>query len=251
MIIIGSVAIRYWYPDFNRLPKDIDYAVISSKQYNSTRSTEYLENPILYKSIHSYHIIENNDKLYLSPEGLLTLKMSHLFWDINWNKHMFDVQFLLSKDLDIDKVLFYDLIDYWKEYLPKIRRSDLVMSREDFFSNAINYDSCEHDILHTLINPTPMYTLLLKGEVELDEDKFNQLSFEDKLEVVREEVYVMAYERYKHLNYMIAYKKMLDKFIRLHAPIYIAIFAIKNYIALLKPKLNYIKKIENGLQTKI
>lgn len=41
MIIIGSVAIRYWYPDFNRLPKDIDYAVISSKQYKSTRSTEY------------------------------------------------------------------------------------------------------------------------------------------------------------------------------------------------------------------
>ncbi len=250
MIIIGSVAIKHWYPDFNRLPKDIDYAVISSKQYKSTRSVEYLENPILYKSIYSHHIIKYNDKLYLSSEGLLTLKMSHLFWDINWNKHMFDVQFLLSKGLDIDEVLLYDLIDYWKEHLPKIRRSNLVMSKEDFFSNAINYDSCEHDILHTLINPIPMYTLLLKGEVELDEDKFNQLSFEDKLEVVREEVYVMAYERYKHLNYMIAYKKMLDKFIRLHAPIYIAIFAIKNYIALLKPKLNYIKKIDSGLQAK-
>ena len=163
---------------------------------------------------------------------------------------MFDTQFLLGKGLKYNEELFFDLLDFWKEHHPKVRRSNLVMSKEDFFSNAINYDEHEYDFLHTLINPTPMYTLLLKegAEVELDESKFHALSFEERLEVVREEVYIMAYERFKELNYLIAFKKMLDKFIRSHAPVYMATFAIENYIKLLKPKLYYIKQIEDGLR---
>jgi hypothetical protein len=250
MVTIGSTAIKHWYSDFKREPKDIDYAVEDSRKYKSSPQIEYLENPILYLEKYRKYWVEADGRTYLNPEALLTLKMSHLFWDINWAKHMFDTQFLLGKGLKYDEELFFDLVEFWKEYHPKVRRSNLVMSKEEFFTNAINYNEHEHDFLHTLINPTPMYTRLLKdgAEVELDENKFHMLSFEERMEVVREEVYIMAYERFKNLHYIMAFKKMLDKFIRSHAPVYMAIFAIENYIKLLKPKFNYIKQIEDGLQ---
>lgn len=250
MIIIGSTAIKHFFEDFKRDPKDLDIAVENKSQKRSQPKIEYLENPILYKKQYLKYWEFDGGNYYLHPDALLTLKMSHLFWDTNWDKHMFDVQFLLDKGCKWDEKLLNDLVEFWKEYLPKIRRSDLVMSKEDFFTNAINYDEHEHDILHTLINPSPMYLKLLKDgqEVELDESKFYLLSFEEKLEVVREETYVMAYERYKKIHYIPAFKRMLDKFIMKHAPIYIAIFAIENYKTLLKPQINYIKQIEDGLQ---
>ena len=250
MIIIGSTAIKYHYPHFKREPKDLDIAVPFRGGKLSQRGVEYLINPILYDVKHNKHWVFDGGNYYLSPSGLLTLKMSHLFWDTNWGKHMFDVQFLLEQGCQMDETLFHELVEFWKEYLPKIRRSELVMSKEDFFTNAVNYDEHEHDHLHTLINSSPMYLKLLKDgcEVELDENKFHLLSFEEKLEVIREETYVMAYERYKKIHYIPAFKRMLDKFIMKHAPTYMAIFAILNYKELLKPKFNYIKQIEDGLQ---
>lgn len=124
------------------------------------------------------------------------------------------------------------------------------MSKEDFFTNAVNKDVVEHDILHTFINPVPMYTRLLKdgAEVELDLSKFERMSYEDKLEVVREETYVMAYERFKNLYYKAAFKKMLKKCIIQHFPKEIAIFALTNYIELEIPKINFKNQIENGIK---
>ena len=52
---------------------------------------ETLSNPILLQ------FCKNNlfqISPYLNPDILYTLKMSHMFWDINWEKHMFDIHFL-------------------------------------------------------------------------------------------------------------------------------------------------------------
>jgi len=240
-IIIGSTAIKHWFPDFNREPKDLDYAYDGDKVI-STREIEYLPNPIILK-------YTRWDK-YLEPDLLLTLKASHLILEINWAKHMFDCQFLLKKGCVIETEVFNELVEYWKTSHPKVKRSKLEMSKDDFFTNAINYDVNSHDDLHLLINPTPMYKKLLKEgcEVELDEEKFHILSKNEKLDVIREEVYVMGYERYAKLNYRLAYKRMLDKFTRTHAPTYMIPFIVENYIELLKPQFNFIDVIENGLK---
>lgn len=240
-IIIGSTAIRHHFPDFNREPKDLDYAVLNPKEFKQSREIEYLENPVLFKY--------TSDE-YLSPDMLLTLKMSHLFWDINWDKHMFDVQFLLKKGCKMQMDLFEDLLIYWKLTKENVRRSNLAMTKEDFFSNAINYDENEHDHLHTILNPIPMYTRLLAdgAEVQLDESKFHVMSHEDKCLVVFEETAVMAYERYKSTNHNIAFIRMFKKCIMQHFPIYIALFAIENYIELHKPKYNFIQTINDGLK---
>ena len=94
-----------------------------------------------------------------------------------------------------------------------------------------------------------MYTMLLAEgkEVELDENKFYPMTHRQKCAVVYEETMVMAYERYKKLGYLRAYSRMLKKFIREHAPMYVALFAIENYVELHKPRFNFIETIEKGL----
>ena len=245
MILIGSSAIKNWYPDFKREPKDIDF-IVNKQEIKNVKggNVEFLENPI-FSSMWRYQGLR-----VLSPDHLCTLKASHLCWNINWDKHMFDLQFLLKKGCLIEEDLFWELYEYWNTVHSKNKRSDLKMSKEEFFTNAINYDTAQHDDLHKIINPVPIYTKVLKdgAEVELDENKFYSLSHEEKLDFVREECYIMAFERYKHLDYRIAYNMMLKKFIISHVPKFALVFTLKNYIELQnKPKFNFIKQIENGI----
>lgn len=243
MIIIGSEAIKYWYRDFPRQPKDIDIVLSEGEEISligSYTRIEKLKNPVL-----SLHYKSNNK--YLSPDFLYTLKMSHLFWDINWEKHMFDLQFLKKKGCKLHKDLFYDLYNYWNIYHPKNKRSDLKMSAADFFDNAVKCDY-SHDDIHTLLNTIPTYTKVLVGEVEVGEDKFNYLNHDDKCALVVEEVMVMAWERFKSKDYRVAYSIMLKKFIISHAPLWEAIFIIENFIELHKPRFNYYDTINRGLE---
>ena len=238
-LIIGSTAIRHYFPDFNRNPKDIDVAVLKDKPREGNK--EFLVNPV---------ILKYQESGYLEPNLLLSLKISHLFWDINWDKHLYDVQFLLSKGCKYDLGLIQELRIFWDSYLPKVRRSRLEMNKEDFFTNNVNEDVEQHDYLHTLLADIPAYTKLLREgcEVELDENKWHALSLEEKCDVVFEETAVMAFERYKTVDYRVAYKRQLKDNIIKHFPFYITIWSIENYKNLEKPKFNFKIKIENELQ---
>ncbi len=238
-ILIGSCALKEMYPDFPREPKDVDFAVDKERKA-SMKDIEYLYNPIL-----CYWIGDGD----INGDELLTLKVSHLFWDRDWNKHLFDCQFLLGKGHVIIEELLNKLITFWEDYLPKIRRSNLALTKEDFFNNAVNEDTHQHDHLHTLLNPVPMYTKLLKegSEVELNNTKWFSLSFEEKKSVVFEETAVMAYERYKNIDYRSAFIKQLKDNIIKHFPRYIAIWAIINYKQIYLTKINYIQIIKEKL----
>lgn len=237
MILIGSTAIKHHFPDFPREPKDLDYAVPTTK--SNIKGIEYLYNPVI-------------GGLFgiASPDMLYTLKVSHLIgWDINWDKHTFDAQFLKSKGAKLDLDLFNKLYQFWNSYHNENRRSDLDMTADEFFDNVVKCEY-DHDYLHTLLNPHPTFNYVLKDGAEVDvcEGKFNNLSFEQKCDLVIEEVMVMAYERYYKSGWMHAYTKMLKKFILSHAPIWEALFIIENYKSLHKPTFNYFKTIENGLK---
>lgn len=235
MILIGSTAIKHWFPDFRRVPNDVDY-IVSDYREN--------ENGVEY---HINGILKDYPEDILSANDLLTLKVSHLFWDIRWDKHMFDAQFMIKKGCTIDRVLFDQLYTYWQTIHGPNKRSDLAIRADDFFNNALKkYD---HDYLHTLLNPIPTYTKVLKdgAEVEPDEVKFQALSHDDKLALLREEVYVMAYERLAGRTYTAAYTWMLKKFIMNHAPIWEALWIIENFIELHRPHFNYKQKLDYEL----
>jgi hypothetical protein len=238
-LIIGSTALKHYFPYFPREPKDLDIAVLEKKRRED--NIEYLENPIILKYQKSG---------YLEPNLLLSLKISHLFWKTNWEKHLFDVQFLLGKGCKYNLELVNELRAFWEDYLPKIKRSGLEQDKEDFFTNSVDNSVGEHDYLHTLLAEIPAYTKILKDgcEVELDESKWEALSFCEKCDVVFEETSVMAFERFKDIPYRIAYVRQLKQCIMKHFPQFIAIFAIENYKDLERPKFNFKTKIENELQ---
>lgn len=236
-ILIGSAAIKHHFPDFSRQVKDTDYI----GKGKNTKAIEYHINPIF----------DNYQHEIMQPDDLYTLKMSHMFWDIKWEKHMFDIQFLKSKNCKLNKELFDKLYQYWCNLHGANKRSDLNMSAENFFNNALKeYD---HDYLHTLLNPSPTYLKVLKdgAEVDVDEEKYHKLSHEDKLNLVREEVYVMAYERLNGRKYRTAYTWMLKKFIISHAPMFEALFIIENFIELHLPKIDYKTKLDYELSRSV
>lgn len=253
-MVIGSVAIKHWFPDFNREPKDID--IISYKEESlykinqinpNNLRVEILENPILLN-----YCIDNNISIYCSPDILYTLKISHSLWYLennSWDKHMWDIQFLKEHGCKFIPELFILLYEYWLQKHGIRKTSDLQMSSADFFNNAIDYP-IEHDTLHEMLikheyfnQSKPTYTKILEDdkEVEVSEDKFNLLSEQEKHNIVTEEVMVMATERFSHLNYKVAFSKMLRKFILYHAPLWEAVWIIQNHKKLLTIPFNYIE----------
>lgn len=241
--LIGSRALKEIFPNFHREPKDYDYLV--EERTPNIRTEEKIEefhvNPVLLRYV---------EKNGINGDVLLTLKCSHMFWDIFWSKHMYDIVFMFENGAKIIEPLFYELYEYWNKIHGKNKRSDLEMSAEDFFNNALK--TYNHDELHTYINPTPTYLKVLKdgAEVEVDENKFNKLTFEEKVDLVQEEVFVMAYERRGKRDYRVAYNWMLKKFIMNHAPMYETLFIFENYRHIQRCPYNYVEKIDNGLKNK-
>ena len=236
---IGSQAILYHFPDFPREPKDVD--IIKESKFNDyfplNVKREYLENPILLKYC--------KDEDFLNKDALYTLKISHCFWDLengSWDKHMWDIQWLKEKGCIFIPKLFYQLYNYWETMHGKNKRSNLNMSAEKFFDNVVNYP-VEHDYLHELLvkhvyfeGNEPTYKKILKNgaDVDVSEEKFNQLTEKEKFNLVIEEIMVMAMERYGNMYYKKAFNKMLKKFIISHAPIWEAIWIVQNHKNLLQ-----------------
>ena len=266
IIIIGSKAMQLSFPDFKRDPKDLDVVVCKKsidlgrftksdyiKEINKrvNKRVEFLENEVLLnflKNYSEYVVIDPYLGPYLHPSALYTLKMSHMFWDINWEKHAYDIQFLKDKNVKPIKELFYALYDQWQIVHGNNKRSDLKMSALDFFNNAVKCPY-SHDWLHTLIKDPPTYTKILcdGAEVEVCEQKFNNLTFEEKCNLVQEEIYVMAWERMPKKLYHHSYYTMFKKFIISHAPIWEAFFILDNFSLLCKPKINFKKILEDGI----
>lgn len=260
-MIIGSVAIKFHFPSLNREPKDYD--IIALDQYNKLdlerihrgdldKRLEILINPVLF----NYY--KGSVPNMCGTNELYTLKASHSFWDLSnnsWQKHIYDCVFLKEQGCELIFPLFYDLYDYWVKLHGGNKRSNLNMTANDFFDNAIKCP-IPHDDLHELLlqheyfkNQTkPTYTNILKdgAEVEVEEEKFNKLSEEEKYKLVVEEVMVMAFERWSEkTNFRLAFELMMKKFLIGHAPMWEAIWMINNYKKLLRCPFNYQTFLKN------
>lgn len=268
-MIIGSNAIRYWFPEFPRDPKDVDIVEDNNSSLNKefiikrfpNKKVEFLLNPILFQYRRSHNLV-CNVYTYLEPNEIYTLKMSHIFWDLenkSWSKHMWDIQWLKDKGCKLIPELFKQLYEYWNTIHGVNKRSNLEMSGEDFFNNAVRFP-VEHDHLHELLikheyfegQELPTYNMVLKdgADVDVSEEKWLSLNHKQKYNLVFEEICCMSLERNFHKDWRISYHRMLDKFIRNHAPLWEATWIVENYKECLKPAFNYKeflnKQIKNG-----
>jgi hypothetical protein len=197
--IIGSTALYHWYPDFPRIPLDIDLLTPAKIAGSDSK--------ICIVDSHWHDAAEelisfNSDPVFLDPDLLLTMKVSHAQWDIKWNKTMWDINFLLSKGCKINEVAFKSLFDAWS----KIHGSKKVNMSQDmdaFFDDAV-FRKYDHEKLHELIafNDRPMHEHIRPDLTRAwcSHDLFLGLSPEDQINCALEEILVIAIER-NHLTH--------------------------------------------------
>lgn len=263
-IIVGSVALWRWGVLHNYNPKDIDvfYRQGSEKPNlrDPNRRIEYHEIP---SEVFDKFIFLDQSS-YPTIESLYVLKLSHSEYNVHWHKTVSHIQlikrYLWSIGYERDvfenlsqeyKDLFYALKDFWKTvHKGKKDHISFKAKKKDFFNQHVQrvYD---HDLIHDVVKhyDEPLYKQCLKDgeEVLIDKMKFDQLSFDDKIKMIQEEIYVLALERIlipkkftvcKHE----AYRHMLKRFVTDMSKGWLPTFVVDNYDILYKIDLDYESK---------
>ncbi len=194
-ILIGSSALKRL--GFDVKTTDTDYFYLEGEPRPDGDS--HALPPELFNLLLKYCIKIEDDLYYTSKCALYTIKESHLEWDIFWFKHAFDVIMLQRNGAYRLDDLYFAFKDFWKKAHGYKTRLSLDRSKDDFFNDAVvkKYD---HDWLHEVVarpNP-PLYTLALSdnAEVMIDRVKFDKLMHSQKLNMFREEMCVIALERW-------------------------------------------------------
>ena len=171
MILIGSRAAKIHFPDFYRNCNDWDY--VTDIKHPSEITEEGRKE---YYSIPAFNNLLGQIS-YLSAEQLYTLKVSHCFWDIYWEKTMNDILFYQSKGVKLDENLFNELYAHW-EIVHAKKKVNLNQGNEIFFNKFV-HRVYNHDQLHEAVSyyeDSPMFSKLKK---DLNKAWINKSMFEN------------------------------------------------------------------------
>lgn len=240
-ILIGSKALSE-YLDIGREAKDVDYFTdLPAELFGKKEETFW------HPSLDDY--FGNADRIATLDE-LYTIKISHIFWDLrngSWEKHAIDIMRMENAGATLIEDLYKLLYEVWESNYGK-KKANLNATPEDFFKSTVKriYD---HDSIHASIAyyEEPLFNRILRegAAVAVDKSKFDSMSLEDKLKLVREEVYATALERliipseYKYSPrsaYAWALKKTITSFSKGWFPLFIATHLTK----LWSPDIKYV-----------
>lgn len=136
---------------------------------------------------------------FATVDAVYTIKCSHLGWDIFWNKHKRDVLYLKRIGAKLIEPLYTALVEHWKKEHGNKDFLSLYKDKTEFFNDYVEY-VYDHDYLHELAAypNAPVYTKCLKEneDVAIDKEKFDKLSFNEQVKMFREEIVVIATERW-------------------------------------------------------
>lgn len=216
MILFGSHIIKNKYGDF-RSPNDNDWYTTDPNEKLPTSNPK-----------DEYYLMECMPDREPTMDEMLTLKVSHAIYDIKWQKTMSDIRFLQIKGHNIVPKLLSDLRNLWVKVHGEQHRTDFEVEAGKFFEDRVRR-KINHDELHQLINPTPTYKKMITNEVTPNEELFRHMSNQDRTEVLFEEAFVLAIERFSNLPDMTAYNKAQQLLVtRLH-PVWLADEVINNW----------------------
>lgn len=196
-ILIGSKAASHWFPDWvdHRPIGDTDY--ISKKQPKARLSQNGEITEFHYSKAFDW-LLENETGI-ASPNSLYTIKVSHSFWDVHWPKTMHDIVFFQNKGCEIIPEFFDLLYKDWLEIHDSKKRINFEMKNSEFFKSTIERE-IPHDTLHEIIvyPNQPIYKSLKYDQdaARIEQELFDNLTYEDKCKVCLEETYVIALERF-------------------------------------------------------
>lgn len=246
-LIYGSTAIKHWYSDFNRTPKDVD--ILTDIEKENSNGVEFYCHPIISKIM-----LLNKDEQYLDSDLIYTFKISHLSYPINWDKHMKDVIFLQEKGCVLNYDVYLMLMELWEEIHSEKYGSktkiNLNTNNQSFFNGNVKrkYD---HDWLHEQF---AFYDRPLHESIRSDmnnpfpvKEKWDALSHEDKIKCALEECYVVAFERFSDLPYKIALIKSIKKLITTMTKGWFNLFLKENFKDLINFSDEHYKKVFSSL----
>lgn len=244
-LIFGSTAIKHWFPEF-RDPKDLD---IISQEPVMTQGIQHYWFPTC-----QYFLDNNKDSTYLDPEFLYHCKAATLGWNVHWDKTVNDVLFFqqhgFKLNTDLYKLLVKDFTQIHGKKWASLKGKDSTSFFEDSVARKYNHDSIHEAVAYY---NEPIYKSVLKGpeSVLCDKDKFEKLLFEDKIKMVKEEVFVTALERFLIPNDFkysanLAYWRSLKKLTTTMSSGWFKMFIIANFIDLYKNSDDYVQKFNNN-----
>lgn len=195
---------------------------------------------------------------YALPSAVYTIKLSHSIYDIHWQKTKLDILHLKHKGCEVLPELYEALKIHWKQVHGDKNFLSLNKTKEQFFTDNVNYIH-DHDYLHELVAfpNKPMYTNCLKAghDVMIDKDKFTNMPLEDKIRMLREEITVIAAERWLidpkwkgNISWFRAYMFSLRKTVTTLTKGSYSYFIMENMEHFVKPDYSYFKHLINTLE---
>lgn len=248
--IVGRTALNYHLGKVKNTDLDIWYDNEKPIQSNFDVKLDYSKMPS--EIIDSFQDVCS---MYASLEDLLAIKMSHLTYDIFFRKHLQDLLFIKSKTNGLYNKKLYNLLQkHWKVYFKNNKSVlSLYKSKKEFFDDKVvkYYD---HDYLHECVafGAEPLYKKCLKNnqEVFLDKNKFKNLDFNEKINMFKEEIMVIALERWiipkiksnKLISINESWNNSLHKTIVSLTKNWASYFIIENIEHFIKPEFEQINK---------
>lgn len=211
-IVVGSRAAKVHIPTF-REGGDLDLW--------SVERIQDCDNSVVPQEVISCFEYDSLANRCATLNDLLTIKLSHLPYDIQWKKHLNDYLVFKKYGAKINQELYVALQEHWGNVHGNKPHLSLYRTKDSFFDDYVPKEQ-EHDHLHELVAypKKPVYTQCLqKGqEVMVDWDKFLSMSFEQQVRMFREEINVIATERWLlptkksgKITFREAYSKSLHK----------------------------------------
>lgn len=213
-VVVGGLALQRL--GLRREPRDKDIWTESDNHFVSYEGEEV---SLIPQTILESFSPESLGSGFANAEDLLAIKLSHLPYDIKWSKHLNDM--LLLKNLtkgEYNVKLYKNLCKYWSKIHTKEHLS-LYKTKDEFFDDFV-VKEFEHDWLHILVavEGTPIYTKVLSEgqEVLVCKEKFDKLWYNYKVQMWREEIAVIALERWVipsegKISYLVAWHRSLHK----------------------------------------
>jgi hypothetical protein len=256
-IIVGSWALKYWGFDLRSDDKssDIDfiYDHITEDEINELKLNYNGKIDLIQLPEHIIKIFPNFNN-FATIDAIYTLKLSHLAWDIKWQKHKNDCLFLKSRGAKKIDNLYKLLLEYWESTNTDKDRLNLYQTKSDFFNDHVHY-VYDHDYLHEVVAfpNKPIYSMCLKDgqDVAIDKSKFFKLPKELQLKMFKEEVTVIAAERWlipdrkKKYHPIKAYSLAVHKTITALTKGWASQFMIDNLNYYIKPDFELFNKLIN------
>lgn len=193
-IIIGSTAAKHWFPDW-REPKDLDLLTPTTVKTGDQR--------VLYIDAKWHRLAEtlierSSSRTFLDANLLFTLKVSHAYWNIHWDKTMYDIWQFQHRGCLLDLELHDELVKLWAE-VHGAKQVNMRQGTDTFWDDAVKRRH-DHEWLHQQVafRGRPLHERVRPdpSSVWVDRALFNQLPLDLKYDLVLEELLVTAIERF-------------------------------------------------------